>query len=120
MNVIMQLLQSRKNLQVGAGAAAGGLVYLIPVFAQLLGADKVAATIQHTADVMAVVAVLLGAVLAFLTAIEDCARKLGVTVPPQAEVTNQEIATLKKRFDEMALFMRGQILPGQTSSPVKE
>lgn len=117
MNLIQQLLASRKNRQVGAGAATGGLVFLLPVFIQLLGADKVATTIQHTSDIMAGVAVLLGAFLAFLTALEDCARKAGVTVPPSAEVANKDVEELKRRFDEMAAFTRGQVPPGP---PVKE
>lgn len=125
MNVILKLLESRKNLQVGAGAAAGGLVYLIPVFIQLLGGDKVAGTIQHTSDAMALVAVALGVILAVLTAAEDMARKWGVTVPPPAEKAHHDLEELKKKFDEMAAFVRTQV-PQTTSTqpdgrtPVKE
>lgn len=107
MNTVLQLLlQSRKNLQVTAGATAGGLLYILPVFVQLLGADKVASTIQHTSDTMAIVAVVLGLVLAILTALEDCARKVGVQVPPAAEKANADLAELKARFEAMAGVVR--------------
>jgi hypothetical protein len=121
-NVIMKLLQSRKNLQIGAGASAGGLIYLIPLFVQLLGGDKVQTTIQHTSDVMALAAVLLGVILAALTAIEDCARKFGVTVPPEAEGVNTKIKEMEDRLKQMAEFVRAQVpdkVP-DSRTPVKE
>lgn len=84
----MSLLDSRKFAAISAGTISATIAKFAPIGLGLwLGwpSDKVQGLVNDSANMIALIAALGGALSAVLTAAEDMARKYGVTTPPPGE-----------------------------------